>query len=236
MNKSLKKHEVPYCITQKELLAIVLATRSFHSCLYGQNVLLRTDIAAVSWIRNFKIQLDKLQDVGKNWVHTIWSREQKGNKTYEDETFRRKASSQIEQKLDTGDGDNERVEATRAVTRTTRFGAEKTLERLKTGFYWPENPERELKLKLAKIIEINKDATIRISQVSAIFNLSRAVEEPFVSLPTTPKGVNLNLSTTRSTVTKTPIIAENAPEALDLSMKNASPLQIPGTASITPKK
>ena len=54
MSKSLNKHEQSYCVTRKELLAVVTALRNFHTYLYGQNVLLRTDNAAVSWMYNLK--------------------------------------------------------------------------------------------------------------------------------------------------------------------------------------
>ena len=54
MSKSLNKHEQLYCVTRKELLAVVTSLRVFHSYLYGQEVLLRTDNAAVSWMRTLK--------------------------------------------------------------------------------------------------------------------------------------------------------------------------------------
>lgn len=54
MSKSMNKHEQSYCVTRTELLAVVRALRNFHSYLYGQPVLLRTDNAAVSWMRNLK--------------------------------------------------------------------------------------------------------------------------------------------------------------------------------------
>ncbi|KAK3083689.1 hypothetical protein FSP39_001513 [Pinctada imbricata] len=54
MSKSLSRAEESYCVTRKELLAVVVALRKFHSYLYGQKVLLRTDNAAVSWMRNLK--------------------------------------------------------------------------------------------------------------------------------------------------------------------------------------
>ncbi|KAL3884891.1 hypothetical protein ACJMK2_024990 [Sinanodonta woodiana] len=41
---------------------------------------------------------------------------------------------------------------------------------------------------------------------------------------------------TRCTMTKTPSVAEEAPDALDLSQKNSSPLPIQGTASNISKK
>ena len=55
MSKSMNVHERAYCITRKELLAVVVALRHFHSYLYGQEVLLRTDNAAVSWMRTLKV-------------------------------------------------------------------------------------------------------------------------------------------------------------------------------------
>jgi transposase InsO family protein len=55
MSKTMNKHEQTYCITRKELLAVVVALRNFHTYLYGQDILLRTDNAAVSWMRNLKI-------------------------------------------------------------------------------------------------------------------------------------------------------------------------------------
>ncbi len=54
MSKAMTSCERIYCVTRKELLAVVAALRSFHSYLYGQKVLLRTDNAAVSWMRNLK--------------------------------------------------------------------------------------------------------------------------------------------------------------------------------------
>ncbi|CAG2255154.1 unnamed protein product [Mytilus edulis] len=54
MSKALSRPEQSYCVTRKELLAVVAALKHFHSYLYGQNVLLRTDNAAVSWMKNLK--------------------------------------------------------------------------------------------------------------------------------------------------------------------------------------
>ena len=54
MSKAMNKHEQQYCVTRKELLAVVVALKTFHSYLYGQKVLLRTDNAAVTWMKNLK--------------------------------------------------------------------------------------------------------------------------------------------------------------------------------------
>ncbi|CAG2230871.1 unnamed protein product [Mytilus edulis] len=54
MSKSMNIHEQAYCVTRKELLAVIIALKTFHHYLYGQEVLLRTDNAAVSWMKNLK--------------------------------------------------------------------------------------------------------------------------------------------------------------------------------------
>ena len=68
MSKTMNVHERVYCVTRKELLAVIVALRNFHTYLYGQNVLLRTDNAAVSWMRNLKQPTDQvarwLQELG----------------------------------------------------------------------------------------------------------------------------------------------------------------------------
>ncbi|GFQ74574.1 retrovirus-related Pol polyprotein from transposon 412 [Trichonephila clavata] len=53
-SKCLSKPERNYCVTRKELLAIVKAVENFHSYLYGWKFLLRTDHASLTWLLNFK--------------------------------------------------------------------------------------------------------------------------------------------------------------------------------------
>ncbi|GFS97609.1 retrovirus-related Pol polyprotein from transposon 17.6 [Trichonephila clavipes] len=53
-SKSLSKPERNYCVTRKELLAIVKAIEHFHHYLYGQKFLLRTDHASLTWLMNFR--------------------------------------------------------------------------------------------------------------------------------------------------------------------------------------
>ena len=48
MSKALNKAEQSYCVTRKELLVVVFSLKHFHSYLYGQHVLLKTDNSAVS--------------------------------------------------------------------------------------------------------------------------------------------------------------------------------------------
>jgi hypothetical protein len=54
MSKALNKHETSYCTTRQELLAVIVAIKNFHPYVYGQNILLRTDKSAVSWMQSLK--------------------------------------------------------------------------------------------------------------------------------------------------------------------------------------
>ncbi|GFQ69816.1 retrovirus-related Pol polyprotein from transposon 17.6, partial [Trichonephila clavata] len=53
-SKCLSRPERNYCVTRKELLAIVKAVGHFHPYLYGRRFLLRTDHASLTWLLNFK--------------------------------------------------------------------------------------------------------------------------------------------------------------------------------------
>ena len=49
-SKSMTQPERNYCVTRKELLAVVRAVGHFRPYLCGQNFLLRTDHAALVWL------------------------------------------------------------------------------------------------------------------------------------------------------------------------------------------
>mgnify|MGYP000034807019 CR=1 FL=1 len=53
-SRKLSKAERNYCVTRRELLAVVVYLKKFRQYLYGQKVLLRTDHAALRWLLNFK--------------------------------------------------------------------------------------------------------------------------------------------------------------------------------------
>lgn len=54
MSKTMNKHEILYCTTRKELLAVVTALKHWKHYLLGHKIILRTDNAAVRWMRNLK--------------------------------------------------------------------------------------------------------------------------------------------------------------------------------------
>ncbi|KAK2912645.1 hypothetical protein Q8A73_006758 [Channa argus] len=51
---SLSRPECNYCVTRRELLAVVLAVRHFRPYLLGTRFTLRTDLASLTWLLNFK--------------------------------------------------------------------------------------------------------------------------------------------------------------------------------------
>ena len=71
MSKTMNVYERAYCVTRKELLAVVLSLKNFHTCIYGENVFLRTDNAAVSWMRSLKGATGQVARWLRNWVLPI---------------------------------------------------------------------------------------------------------------------------------------------------------------------
>ena len=53
-SRGINKHEKNYSITRKELLAAIDSAEHFRCYLYGRKFLLRTDHAAIQWLKNFK--------------------------------------------------------------------------------------------------------------------------------------------------------------------------------------
>ena len=53
-SRALTKTERRYCVTRKELLAVVQAVKHFHHYLYGKPFAVRTDHGALKWLLNFK--------------------------------------------------------------------------------------------------------------------------------------------------------------------------------------
>ena len=53
-SKSLTKEERRYCVTKRELLAVVYFLKQYRHYLYGQKFRIRTDHGALRWLTNFK--------------------------------------------------------------------------------------------------------------------------------------------------------------------------------------
>merc|ERR1711893_179753 len=53
-SKSLTKEERRYCVTRRELLAVVYFLKQYRHYLYGQKFRVRTDHGALRWLTNFK--------------------------------------------------------------------------------------------------------------------------------------------------------------------------------------
>ena len=53
-SRLLSKEERNYCVTRRELLAVVVFTNKFRSYLLGKPFRLRTDHGSLLWLHNFK--------------------------------------------------------------------------------------------------------------------------------------------------------------------------------------
>lgn len=53
-SRTLNRAEQNYCVTRRELLAIVTFLKHFRHYLYGQDVKVRTDHGALRWLMEFK--------------------------------------------------------------------------------------------------------------------------------------------------------------------------------------
>ena len=56
-SKILSRAQRNYCVTRRELLAVVVFVKLFHHYLYGRTFLLRTDHAALIWLLRNKFPI-----------------------------------------------------------------------------------------------------------------------------------------------------------------------------------
>ena len=76
-SRTLSDPERNYCVTQRELLAVVMSLKHFHHYLYGRPVVIRTDHGALKWLTNFKRpegQLARWLEVVNTYNFTIQHR------------------------------------------------------------------------------------------------------------------------------------------------------------------
>ena len=66
-SRSLNKAENNYCVTRRELLAVVFALKHFKPYVFGRAVTVRTDHGALRWLTNFKDPEGQLA----RWLETI---------------------------------------------------------------------------------------------------------------------------------------------------------------------
>ena len=66
-SKTLSKAERNYCVTRRELLAVVKTLEHFHKYLYGQEFHLRTDHSALTWLLSFR----NLEGQTARWVQRL---------------------------------------------------------------------------------------------------------------------------------------------------------------------
>ncbi|KAJ8037228.1 hypothetical protein HOLleu_17992 [Holothuria leucospilota] len=66
-SKTLGKAERRYCVTRKELLAIILAVKHFHHYLFGTKFLVRTDHGALRWLLRFRNPEGQIA----RWIETL---------------------------------------------------------------------------------------------------------------------------------------------------------------------
>ena len=75
-SRALNKPERNYCVTRKELLAVIASIAQFHHYLYGRRFIVRSDHASLQWLMKFKQPegqtarwLQKLQEYDFEIVH-----------------------------------------------------------------------------------------------------------------------------------------------------------------------
>ena len=75
-SRTLSKAERRYCVTRRELLAVVVFTQHFRPYLLGRELVLRTDHGSLTWLQSFKEPegqlarwLEKLQEFNFSILH-----------------------------------------------------------------------------------------------------------------------------------------------------------------------
>lgn len=110
-SKKLSRAERNYCVTRRELLAVVFYLKYFKQYLYGRKLTVRTDHASLQWLLNFKNpegQLARWIEVIAAYKLTIHHRP--GKKHVNADSLSRKPCSQCGLVDDTSDGEDTSTE------------------------------------------------------------------------------------------------------------------------------
>ncbi|KAF8793549.1 Retrovirus-related Pol polyprotein like [Argiope bruennichi] len=141
-SKCLSKQERNYCVTRKELLAIVKAVENFNPYLYGRRFLLRTDHASLTWLLNFK----KPEGQIARWIQRLQEydmeiRHRKGLAHGNADALSRRPCSEncnycsrVEKKF--GMVDPVVHQELHGSPTGGHFGVTKTLQKVRERFYW----------------------------------------------------------------------------------------------------
>ena len=137
-SRSLSKAERRYCVTRKELLAVVHFTKHFRPYLLGHHFVLRTDHSSLTWLQNFKEPegqlarwLEKLQEIVSAMGPAVcrgvlWRKfESSDSKDCHLQVVLPKSLQE------------EALQELHEWTMSCHLGEEKTVSRLKERFYWP---------------------------------------------------------------------------------------------------
>lgn len=66
-SKAFSKQERRYCVTRRELLAVVASVKHFHHYLFGRRFIVRSDHGALRWLFNFKNREAQIA----RWLETL---------------------------------------------------------------------------------------------------------------------------------------------------------------------
>ena len=64
------KAQRQYCVTRRELLAVILGVKHFHHYLYGTRFIVHTNHGSLTWLLRFQILKDKWPGGSKCLIHT----------------------------------------------------------------------------------------------------------------------------------------------------------------------
>ena len=68
-SRVLTKEERQYCVTRRELLAVVKSVKHFHHYLFGRHFMIRTDHGSLQWLVNFKNPEGQIW----HWLQTLYT-------------------------------------------------------------------------------------------------------------------------------------------------------------------